>query len=436
MAAVSILINVGAQTNSAVKNLDKVNKSLDEQKKAADKWKSGTSKAMKLGAAAIATAAAAAAAGLVILTREMIQMGREAVEDEQQARKLAQTLKNIGIPQSAIDQNEKWIASMELATLVSDETLRQAVGRLTAQTGDLALAQQEVALATDLSVGAGISYEKALKAIQTANDGSMESIGKYVDLQDLNNDGTIDLSESLKALEKAYGGSAKAAANNDPWKRLGVLWGNLREALGKWLIPLMDRLAEWFKNPTNQKKVQDFIDKMGDLSFQIGEEVVNALDDFYDWLQSPEGQRAMQDFKDVITDIKDALKSMKEWLDKNQGSIKAIGALIRIQTTNWKILAGAIKLAVGWLQTVWEWIKRVGGSSLLKLAVGAVGYSAASVRTAPLSAASARSGSTTNNVVNLYGSATPADARLVKRALEGYDVAQGRSAGTPLRVAW
>jgi phage-related protein len=37
---------------------------------------------------------------------------------------------------------------------------------------------------------------------------------------------------------------------------------------------------------------------------------------------------------------------------------------------------------------------------------------------------------------NFYGPATSNDARAVKRVLEGYDVAQGRYAGTPLRVAW
>lgn len=433
--ATSILINVGAKVGPAVSGLDKVNGALKKQQTATGKWQSSLGKAAKFGAAAFTAVGAAAVAGLGLAITKMIEFGKEAVDDELQARRLAETLETLGIPQSAIDKNAEWIASMEIATSVSDEKLRVAVGRLAAQTGDLALAQEQTALATDLAAGANISFEKALKAVQSANTGTYDQIEKYAEIVDLNKDGTIDLSEATAGLEKAYKGAAKAAADRDPWTRIQVLWGNLREALGQWLLPLMDRLAEWFKSPANQKKIQDFINKMGDLSYEIGENVVEALNRFYDWLQSSEGQTAMRDFIDTINDIRDALKSMENWSNKSGGALRWIGAVMLVQIDQWNRFTRIVETVVGWLKTLWEWIQRVKPSSLLKNFAG-IGRSTLTVPVSAQSLNTRSAAPTTSNVVNLYGSATVADARMVKRALEGYDVAQGRYAGTPLRVAW
>jgi hypothetical protein len=434
--ATSILINVGAKTAPAITGLNKVNTALEKQDKAASGWSKSLKTFAKAGAVAFAAVGAAAVAGVGLAIDKMIEFGREAYDDEQNARKLDQTLKKIGFSDEQLAKNREWIASMELATLVSDDQLRVAVGRLTAQTDDYALAQQEAILAADLATGANISYEKALKAIQSANDGTTTSLGKYVKLVDKNKDGTISLKEATDALTDAYGGAAEAAANTDPWKRIGVLWGNMREALGQWLLPLMDRLAAWFKSPDNRDKVNKFIEKMGELSRMFGEKLVNAIKDFYKWLQSPDGQKAMKDMKEAADSIAKALKSMNDWLLENKDSMRLFGAVVQIQTDRIKLFFGAISTAVGWLKTLWEWMKRVGGSSLLKLALGARGLSATSTSAVRSLSAAPRAASGSSATINLYGAATSSDARVIKRALEGYDVSQGRRAGTPLRVAW
>lgn len=52
--------------------------------------------------------------------------------------KLANTLRKVeGVTEDAIDANEDWISSMQLATNVSDTELRAAVGRLTRGAGTL-----------------------------------------------------------------------------------------------------------------------------------------------------------------------------------------------------------------------------------------------------------------------------------------------------------
>lgn len=435
-SSTNILINVGAKTGTAVSELRKVNTALKTQQGATSTWQKGIGKSMKLAGAAFAAVGVAAVAGIGLATRELIEMGKEAWEDKQQADKLQQTLENLGIPQSAIDKNADWIASMEIATNVSDGELRVAVGRLAAQTGDLTTAQEQVAIATDLAVGAGISQEKALKAVQSANDGSMESIRKYVKLQDTNKDGNISLKEALKATKKAYKGAAAAAADNDPWKRLKTLWGNLREALGQWLIPLLEELGDWFKNPTNQRKIREFTDKVAEFSRQAGEKAVEAIKEFIKWLKSPEGKRAMKDMRDLIIDIKDALQSMSKWFKDNGGAIRLLGAAISSQTGRFRILSSAIQVAVGWLQTLWSWLQKFVGNTVLGRITG-IGRSATPAPVSLMSSGartmSAGGGPVT---VNVYGTDPMTTARAVKRALEGEDQRQGRPRGAPLALAW
>jgi hypothetical protein len=103
-------------------------------------------------------------------------------------------------------------------------------------------------------------------------------------------------------------------------------------------------------------------------------------------------------------------------------------------------IKGAIETVIGVFQRLWDKVVAVKdaiGGVLGKIpGVGRAAADAGVSRVGSLTR-SARSGSGSGAVVvNLYGGATETDVRLVKRALEGYDVAQGRHAGTPLRVAW
>jgi hypothetical protein len=73
----------------------------------------------------------------------------------------------------------------------------------------------------------------------TFSKGQRDSIAAMVKAGDTMGAQKIILGE----LRSEFGGAAAAAA--DPWQRLGVLFGNIKEQLGTALLPVLGRVADW-----------------------------------------------------------------------------------------------------------------------------------------------------------------------------------------------
>jgi hypothetical protein len=123
----------------------------------------------------------------------------------------------------------------------------------------------------------------------------------------------------------------------------------------------------------------------------------------------------------------------------------------------WRVLKGAFKSAlngvtsafkavVGGFKSAWEWVGKLidkikdllSNFNPLKKLGGLLGFAegGGSPGISPFGPGGTRS-RPGNVTINVYGTADPvANARLIKRALERDDVAQGRYPGAPLRVAW
>lgn len=274
-------------------------------------------------AASIPIAGAVVAAG-VGLVNFMVDAGKAALEDKNSADKLAHTLSRVkGVTEDAIDANEDWITSMQLATLVSDTDLRKAVGKLTTATGSLTRAQELTTIALDASAASGKSLDTITTALSKAENGNTAALQKLYPWLDKNKDGTLTLKEATDGLKNAYKGAAGEATKTRPWEVLATLWGELKESLGQWLLPLMEKFSDWFKNKTNQQKIQDFLEKVGDLSYQLGTKLLYAFTAMYNWLKKPENQRkiqswidAMRDFAHWIGQVISAVQLMITWLGK------------------------------------------------------------------------------------------------------------------------
>lgn len=113
-----------------------------------------------------------------------------------------------------------------------------------------------------------------------------------------------------------------------------------------------------------------------------------------------------------------------------------------------KAVSSAISTMVDWLKKAWEWVQKlIDKISNVKMpSLGGLGdifgkstyvYNSPSGAT-PYSAPTTRGyGGGGQITINLMGTGyTIEDARVIKRALEGYDVGQGRSIGAPLAKAW
>jgi hypothetical protein len=320
MAIGGVVINFVAKTADALGDVKKLTRGLDDVgdsgKKAGGKGGIG-GLVSSMGAAvpivgALAIGAVGAAAALV-------EMSKAALEDKRQADNLANTLKNIpGITDAMIAKNEEWITSMQLATLVSDTELRAAISKLTLATGDLEEAQTLAALAADVAAGTGKNYATVAEAMAKAASGNTAQLKRMFPWLDKNKNGTVSLKEATDGLGTAFEGAAGKVAKNDPWKRIGIIFDELKESVGTALLPVLDELGDWFGKPKNREAVTKFLNKVAELATAIGDDLVKAIKDLVKWLQKPENQQVLKDWA----------KSMGDFAKAVGGAVKALGPLL------------------------------------------------------------------------------------------------------------
>ena len=113
-----------------------------------------------LGPALIAAGAAAGA----FATKLAVDGVKAAMEDEQAASKLAQTLQNLNLAHDT-KAVEDYIYQLERSLGIADTELRPAYDRLVRSIGDTTEANKALQLALDISAGSGKSLEQVTEAL-------------------------------------------------------------------------------------------------------------------------------------------------------------------------------------------------------------------------------------------------------------------------------
>ena len=271
------MIQFVADTSKAVRGirdltgqLGKVDKAGDSTDSTFGKLKGTWGKVAGVAAGVVPVVGAVAAA--------LVDSAKAALEDQKQSEKLAAVLRTLpGATQANIDAMADWIDSMEIATGVADTDLRVAVQKLALATNNFADAQKLTTLAVDTAVGSGKSLSSVTDAISKAVNGNTSALKRQFPWLDTNKDGAVDLDEAMQGLTKAFGGAAKAAANNDPLKRLQAIFDQLWEAIGQALLPALQDFSDWLSDPKNQKKIREYIAIISALAKQIGGGLVSAI---------------------------------------------------------------------------------------------------------------------------------------------------------------
>jgi hypothetical protein len=407
-----VVINFVAKTADAVADVTRLNRKLDDTNDQSNK----TSKGMGLlgkGLAGAGLAAGAAIGGVVALGAALWDAGKGAYEEEAAYRKLEGTLKKIpGVTDAAIQSNREWIGSMQLATGVAEDQLTVGIGKAALATGDLKSAQELVTVAIDAGVASGKAWEPIAVAMGKAANGNTAALQKQFPWLQAGADKTLTYAEAMDQLTEKFGGAAEAAADNDPYGRLSIIFGELKDAVGMALVPLIDRFGKWMKDPANRKRIDDITTAVSDMATAMGEEAVRAVERLLKWLEKPENRTTL---RNLATDI---------------GSLATSVRNLATDLTN---LIGPLKSAWDWLHKI-DQAMNIGGGSGINWTRPPWSRSAAPPAAAPATAS--RSGATIGTLV-YYGSGDlTRDAKRIKRLIEAEDLEQGRRRGAPLAVAW
>lgn len=238
----NILIRIGAETASAVRDIGNVDKALGETMTTSQKATAGLKKAAV--PAAIAFAAIGAAA---------IDCTKAALDDAAAQDKLAGVLHRVaGATDAQVKGTEDYITKLELSTGVMDDELRPAMSKLATATGDVTEAQKALGIATDISAQTGKSMESVSTALAKAYSGNTGALKKLnLGLDDATLKGG-DMSKIMDEISQKTGGAAKEAASTaaGSFKVWGAQVQELKESLGSALIPVIQAFMPLLQGAT------------------------------------------------------------------------------------------------------------------------------------------------------------------------------------------
>lgn len=178
----------------------------------------------------------AAVTGAALLVTALVQSTKAAVEDAKSQAILAKSMQNsMNATTGQIAESEKFIGTLQKKTAIVDDQLRPAYATLIRSTKDVTQAQSLLTLATDISAGTGKDLGMVTQALGKAYNGQYASLNKLIP-------GISAAKDPMADLQKQFGGMAEAAANNDPFAKMKVIFDDLAETVGAVLIPVMNTL--------------------------------------------------------------------------------------------------------------------------------------------------------------------------------------------------
>jgi hypothetical protein len=201
-----------------------------------------------------------AVAAIGALAAGAVLSAQAAAEDAAQQEELARTMAtSTGATEAQIAANEKFIASMELATATADSELRPALGNLLRATGDVTQAQELLGLANDIATATGKDLGTVSEALSKAYQGNLTALQRL----DPSLTGIVkagaDADEVFAALAGTFGGAAADAADTvqGRFERMKIQMENVQEEIGYALLPIieeflpvLERLANFVGNNT------------------------------------------------------------------------------------------------------------------------------------------------------------------------------------------
>jgi hypothetical protein len=233
--------------------------------KAIKEFKSLEGSAAKTGFV-IKKAAVPAAAAVAGLAAGLGAATMAAIEDAKAQAQLALDLHNVaGASKSSIASAENWIATQALATGITDDQLRPALAALVRGTKDVAMAQNALSLAMDISTATGMDLTSVSDALAKAYQGNFKALRSLSpEMASMIKEGAT-LEEVMNVLGGTFGGSTAVAAETVAGKmqRMKVAFDETVESIGAMLIPVLEQVlpylqkaAEWAnKNPEAFLKV-------------------------------------------------------------------------------------------------------------------------------------------------------------------------------------
>ena len=186
--------------------------------------------------------------GITFSAAALVNFAKKSVkafeEDEKAARRLTQTLSNMGLAFED-PRMKSFISNLEATSGVLDDKLRPAMQSLLTTTGSVAKSQELLTLALDVATGSGEDVVTVAQDLSRAYVGNTKGLAKYnlglsrAELQ------SKSFAEVQALIAKQFSGQNAAYLETYSGKvaMLNVAYANLQETVGKSLVEAFSLLA-------------------------------------------------------------------------------------------------------------------------------------------------------------------------------------------------
>jgi hypothetical protein len=332
---INILIKATDQASPAIKKVEGELKDVGTQAKNSSSMMSGFGNVLKAGLTTALVGTAAAVGGMVFAFKDSLSAAKESIEANKQ---LEQVIKSTGGAAGVTaDQARELAGSLANVTNFQDDAIVSGENLLLTFTGigqDVFPRATETMLDMSQALGQDLS-SSAVQLGKALNDpiNGMTALSRvgvsFTDQQKemittMQNANDIAGAQGviLDELSKEFGGSAKALA--DPATQLANAWGEVQEAVGMGLMPVLASLAQ-----TALPYVQ-----------AAANAVSTAVQNFYKYLGDgmPVLEAVQQAIADVLPD--DWKAKWDDFANGIQGTLNTV--------------TGTIQNTMGWIRLAWD----------------------------------------------------------------------------------
>jgi hypothetical protein len=246
--------------------------------------------------------------GIAFGTTAVVAFGKASVrafiQDDNAARSLGITLKNLGLETGNTSKYvNEMISDLEKQTGVLDDELRPAMDRLLRATMSVTKAQQLLGLALDISAGTGKDLTTVSQGLQKAflgNNASLGRLGVGLSKAELTSSSFEEIQVRLSEL---FAGQASSAAESyaGQLNKLTIAGNNAREVIGKGIIQALTESNGSFNNATSD--IEKFSEAISNLIVDFGRliRLTNAVPSIFELLTDP--VTAIKNFNKVADQI-------------------------------------------------------------------------------------------------------------------------------------
>jgi hypothetical protein len=163
--------------------------------------------------------------------------------------------------QVQVREAEEAIKAMSLQTAVADDQLRPAYQKLFIATNSVTDSNKYLQIALDASAATGKDLDSVTQAMAKSLAGQDTALLKLIP-------SLRGAEDPLAKLGETFEGAAVAAANLDPYQRMNVAFGEIKESIGVALIPVLNDFADWLVDLV--PKVQEFFAELSNPDTELG----------------------------------------------------------------------------------------------------------------------------------------------------------------------